>query len=203
MTRRPAAVVLVALVALTGCQAPTPSEPPPTRTTAAAAPSPTPSPSCTPEAGGASYPCTPAQYAAMKQKDALYAEAEAVYREFHAESVRLSRVGGAATATDLLKKLTTGSALKGITEVFASMHRRGVHAEGVDPEIRISRLPGRSKAGSIVALTICTDSTGWRYLKGDEQVGVGRIANEDVYFSRASGALKLIGVDGREAATCA
>ena len=43
-------------------------------------PTPTPTFACTPEAGGTPSPCSQAEFEEMKAKDALYAEAEAVYR---------------------------------------------------------------------------------------------------------------------------
>ena len=49
---------------------------------------------CTPEAGGAEFDCTQHQYDEMVAKDKLYAEAEAVYRKFFVEDVRIFRKGG-------------------------------------------------------------------------------------------------------------
>ena len=78
--RLASSVVLACLLA--GCQPPAPS------------PTPVPSYRCTPEAGGAEFDCTQHQYDEMVAKDKLYAEAEAVYRKFLAEDVRILRAGG-------------------------------------------------------------------------------------------------------------
>lgn len=56
--------------------------------------SPTPTFLCTPEAGGAEAPCSEADYRKMKEKDALYAEAEQVYRKYKAEMLKALQAGG-------------------------------------------------------------------------------------------------------------
>ena len=202
MTRRPAAVVLVALVALAGCQAPTPTEPPPTRTTSAAAPSPTPSPSCTPEAGGASYPCTAAQYAAMKEKDALYAEAEAVYSRMFQENIRISRAGGVNAATAVMTETTAGRALESVIAVFRSLKERGLRAQGEDPRMTVQRLPGLAKEGTEVTLLVCVDASRWAFYKGKELVSKGASAEDRIYFGHSGGALKMLYVEGRRVESC-
>ncbi len=77
--------VLALALALAGCQ--------PATTT----PAPVPSYRCTPEAGGAEFDCSQHQYDDMVAKDQLYAEAEAVYRKFFAEDVRI--IGPEASAS--------------------------------------------------------------------------------------------------------
>ena len=71
---------------MTGCQPPSPPPPTPTnsQTSPSSAPSPvaTPTYMCTPEAGGDQAPCTQIAYEKMKARDALYTEAETVYRDF-------------------------------------------------------------------------------------------------------------------------
>lgn len=44
---------------------------------------------CTPEAGGTPLPCGPIEAEQAEKRDALYAEAETVYRRFWTESQRL------------------------------------------------------------------------------------------------------------------
>ena len=82
--------VLALALALAGCQ--------PATTT----PTPVPSYRCTPEAGGAEFDCSQHQYDDMVAKDQLYAEAEAVYRKFFAEDVRILRKGGVQEPTEAL-----------------------------------------------------------------------------------------------------
>lgn len=197
-----------AVCLLAGCQGPLPTpSPSPTPSRAATqlptpTPTPTPSPRCTPEAGGAEYPCTQAQYDEMKAKDALYAEAEAVYREFYTESVRLSRAGGTSTPTDALLQTLSAAALDDFMRIFTGMLERGIHAEGSDPELHIVRLPGKSKAGSIVALSVCIDSRNWAYYRKERKVAPGRVAVDEAYFSRVGSVLRIVGTDGREVSEC-
>ena len=199
--------MLVAAVAsmVAGCQ---PSSPPPSTPTgpppssSPASPVPTPTYLCTPEAGGEETPCSQRQYDEMKAKDALYAEAETVYREFFAESVRISRDGGVDQPTQTLLDTTAGDYLDNMMDIFISLHNRGVRAEGKDPRLTIARLPGVSKAGSIVALTVCVDAREWAFFTGSEQTSQGRVGIDEVHFARFDRDLKIIGADGREAVSC-
>ena len=77
---RLATAVFCMCVASAGCQAADTPPPQPTYT-------------CTPEAGGEPFTCSQYQYDEMVGRDALYAEAEAVYRKFLAEDVRIMRAG--------------------------------------------------------------------------------------------------------------
>ena len=58
---------------------------------------------CTPEAGGAKAPCSEQQYQQMKAKDALYAEAEQLYRTYQAEFLKVIRAGGSDKLTPELE----------------------------------------------------------------------------------------------------
>lgn len=195
--------VILAAVLLAGCQsAAPPTTPSPTSTTGSLSPAATPTYLCTPEAGGDESPCTQADYEEMKAKDALYAEAEAVYRVFFAESVRISREGGIDEPTRALLDTTTGDYLDNMMAIFADMHSRGVRAKGDDPLLFISRLPGVSKAGSVVALSVCIDSRGWAFFTDSVQTAEGRVGVDEVHFVRLDEALKIIGADGREASSC-
>lgn len=204
MSRLLRAVVatLAATALLAGCQPSAPGSPTPSTSPTGATPTPTPTFMCTPEAGGEATECTQAQYDEMKAKDALYEEAEQVYRTFFEESVRLSRAGGATEPTSVLRETSAGDYLKNMMEIFSGMHDRGVRARGMDPKLAVDRLPGRSKSGSVVALEVCIDSRGWSYFRGDEEVTPGRLAIDEVYFARFGETLKMIGADGREAERC-
>lgn len=183
---------------LAGCQPPAPTvAPTPTPATI-----PTPSFSCTPEAGGDAYECTQAQYDEMVAKDALYAEAEAVFQEFFAENIRISRAGGVEEPTEVLLATATGAFLENAMEIFRDMAKRGLKANGNDPTAAVKRLPGSSKGGSIVALSVCVDASGWAFYRGDELDSHGRPAEDHIYFSRIDGVLKMIGADGGWVDSC-
>ena len=82
-------------------------------------PTPSPSPTfmCTPEAGGTEAPCSEQDYQEMKAKDALYAEAEQVYRTYQAEFLKVIRAGGADELTPGLESVS------GVTDDFDSFRR--------------------------------------------------------------------------------
>ena len=83
---RATAAILAATFLLAACQPSAPGQPTPTSSPSSPVASPTPTFLCTPEAGGDASPCSEAQYDEMKAKDALYEEAEAVFREMLAEA---------------------------------------------------------------------------------------------------------------------
>lgn len=203
-------VMLVAAITsmVAGCQPSSPS--PSTPTSPPASPSPTfPSPAptptylCTPEAGGETTPCSQRQYDEMKAKDALYAEAEAVFREFFAENIRISREGGLSEPTDVILATTSGAYLEDAMTLFRRQLDRGTRAKGADPDVvKIQRLVGQSKGGSVVALEICVDATGWGFYKEDKRVTDGIRAVDKTYFAKVDARLKMIGADGREVESC-
>ncbi|HEY3548939.1 MAG TPA: hypothetical protein VGK17_22930, partial [Propionicimonas sp.] len=96
----------------------------------------------------------------MVAKDKLYAEAEAVYRKFYAENLRILRAGGISEPTLTLTETTSGAFLRDAMDNYAYMIKNHLSAHGDDPPMRFSREPGKSKEGSMAALRICVDGTG-------------------------------------------
>lgn len=198
----------LAVVALAGCQlaapptTPAPTASTPTHTPSSPAPDPTPTPMCTPEAGGEEFPCTQADYDQMKAKDALYAEAEAVYSRFHEERVRISRAGGIAEPTAAILSTSQGAALDSVMESMRGMLDRGIHAKGESPQVSFSRVAGVSREGSVATLLACVDATGWAFYEGDELQSIGTHAENRVYFSRVDQTLKMTYIEGREVDSC-
>ena len=199
---RSVVATLAAMLLLAGCQPSSPVEPTPSSSPASPSPAPTPSFSCTPEAGGEQTPCSQAQYDEMKAKDKLYAEAESVFREYFAENIRISRAGGVKEPTEVLLSTTSGAFLADVMQIFQDMVERDLRAKGDDPTILIRRLPGVSKAGSVIALTVCVDATRWAFFDGDNRVQQGRPAIDEIYFGHVDGTLKAIGADGRWVDSC-
>ena len=194
MLRRPRrlALTVAALCLLSAC---TPTTIP--------TPSPAPSYRCTPEAGGDEFDCTPAQYDEMVAKDKLYAEAEAVYRRFLAEDMRIARSGGVTEPTKELLETTSGAFLKNAMNEYRSNLKERITIEGGDREIKsLTRLAGLSKAGSVVAIRSCVDATSIRVLKNGKYLGQGLVTRDDLYFSRVDSRLKIIGADGKEVESC-
>ncbi len=195
MLHRPRRLVFTAasLCLLAAC---TPTSPTPT-------PSPAPSYRCTPEAGGDEFDCTQAQHDEMAAKDRLYAEAEAVYRKFYEENLRILRLGGVAEPTPILLETTSGAFLKDAMANYAYLRKRGLRVRGADRSLVLTRLPGRSKRGSVAAMRICIDGRSLEFLKSGKPDGYGVVTEDDTYFARFDSALKIIGADGKEVEACA
>lgn len=169
----------------------------------AVTPAPAPILRCTPEAGGAEYDCSQAQHDEMVAKDRLYAEAEAVFRRFFAENIRISRAGGVVKATPVLLETSTGHFLDDVLGQFRAQAKEGSRAKGSDPVIKsMTRRPGLSKSGSVVTVTTCVDATGWSFFIEEEFRSSGVPAKDDIYFAYSEGRLKMIGADGKEVASC-
>lgn len=189
-----AGLAALALAAVAGCQPPA----------VVPTPAPTPTFTCTPEAGGGAYECSQAQYDEMLAKNELYAEAEAVYRKFLAEDIRIMRAGGVMEPTPVLLETTTGAFLEDVMSEYRLAKKMGTRVAEGDRKLEwIRRLAGVSKGGSIVAIAACVDSTSSRFFVGDRYVGRGLLNRDDLYLARSEGLLRIIGADGEEVETCA
>lgn len=160
-------------------------------------PTPTPTFSCTPEAGGTAYECSQFDYEQMVAKDKLYAEAEAVYRKFAAEDERLLRAGGTTAATPVLLETTTGPFLADSMSIYRSMAEKRRHLSGGEIKlVRIARVPGAQKQGSIVALRVCVDLRTVTIIENGQRIGPGVNGSDLLYFARRDGRLMILGADG-------
>ncbi len=198
------ATILVAVL-LAGCQPVVPpTTPPPSPTSSPTSPTavPTPTYRCTPEAGGEEAPCSQVDYEEMKAKDALYAEAEAVYQKMFAENIRISRAGGVDQPTQIILETTDGQARSSLMEIFRDLDESHVSARGEDPTIYVERAPGLSREGSIVTLLVCVDASQWAFYRGEELITEGRPAQDRIYFSRLGEDLKMTYVEGRWVDAC-
>ena len=194
MGSRPGRLASALLVAclLAGCQPPAPT------------PSPTPTYLCTPEAGGAEFSCSQRQYDEMVAKDKLYAEAEAVYRKFFAEDVRIFRAGGVTEPTEVLLETTTSAFLKNSMTLYRSLRRDSRKLVG--GEIRLAhlrRVPGVTKESSLVALKACVDARSATVVESGAKVGSGFLVEDLLYFGRFNGLMKIQGADGQQEGKCA
>ena len=190
--RRLTMSAVIAACLLTGCQAPAPT------------PAPVPTYTCTPEAGGAEFECTQHQYDEMLAKDKLYAEAEAVYRKFLEEDMRIARAGGVSDPTPVLLETTSGFFLEDSMAGYRSDKEEMLTVrEGDRTIVSLTRMVGASKGGSIVALRACTDARTVRVFKRGAYFGTGLLTEDDLYFGRFGSQLKIIGADGKEVESCA
>lgn len=183
----------LALATVAGCQPPA----------AVPTPAPTPTFTCTPEAGGDAYECSQAQYDEMVAKNELYAEAEAVYRKFLAEDIRIMRAGGVMEPTPALLETTTGAFLEDVMSDYRQLRKDRTSASGDDPVLAwMKRAVGKSKGGSVVALSVCVDGTGLTFESRGRAIGTGQVAQDDVYFGETGERLVILGADGRRVASC-
>jgi len=165
--------------------------------------SPAPSFRCTPEAGGDEFDCSQHQYDEMVAKDALYAEAEAVYRKFLAEDTRIMRAGGVTEPTEVLLETTSGEFLEDVMGIYRTARAKGLSARGSDPAlVTFRRQPDRKKGESLVAATTCVDNGHLEYFENGKSLGRGTPTLDENYFSRVDGGLKLIGADGKQVESC-
>ena len=183
-------MVVLLSIALTGCSVST-----------VVSPSPPPTYVCVPEAGGDPVRCGPVEYEEAQQRDALYAEAEAVYRRFWAERVRLEQVTDPAMS-DELESVTGGKFRESTARLLERAQGRN-RISGDAQIVWMRRLPGLSMSGSIVAITVCTDARRVRFANPNGEPTVGVVNDHRYHLSRdADGALKIIDSEYRPVESC-
>lgn len=197
MHRPPAwiAALLVVGLSASGCHQPLPP-----------APSVTPEPTfaCTPEAGGGpSFSCDRRQHEEMVVKEALYAEAERVYREFYAEDVRIQWQSTEDVASEKLKQLVTGQFLVDVEAAYRSQRKLGLTGAGAVPTLNwLKRAPAESVGGSLVALESCVDASSAEVLKEGKPFGRGVKTRNKYFFIRIDGRLLIHQALGAEVKEC-
>ncbi|WP_143483618.1 hypothetical protein [Propionicimonas paludicola] len=139
----------------------------------------------------------------MLAKDKLYAEAEAVYRKFFAENVRIYVVGGITEPTAALDETTTGRFQSDSMKLYRALHqRRAKIVEGRPHLASLARLPGVSREGSVATLAACVDSTSV-LLRGDAGYeSRGLVISERLYFTRSGTSLKIQSSQWKELTSC-
>jgi hypothetical protein len=187
---RSLSVVLVG-VALAGCSA-----------APVASPTPSPTYACVPEAGGEAVPCGPIEYEQSQRRNALYAEAEAVYRRYWAEKERLASMPDPSWTAEL--EATTGGAFRESAMELVDRARGRQRVSGEPQLAWVKRLPGLSRSGSIVALEVCTDASGATYASADGgQPQPGLTGQLRLYYSRdQDSVLRIVESEAKEVPTC-
>lgn len=146
-------------------------------------PMPQPTFTCTPEAGGDGYPCSEADFQAMQAKDALYAEAEAVYRRYFEEVSRLERDYRDLEVTDTIRQTASGPYLASFELDIADLQRDRITAEGDGPWlVYVRRSVGQVRAGAEIALEVCVDGSGLTLFSGGRKLGSAPISKSTVFF---------------------
>ena len=191
MYRRIPALAVAALVfALFACTANSPSPPP-----ASLPPLPY---TCPPTPGSqftTPYPCTSAEHSVNNERlerDALEAEAIALYQRFAKEVTRLEWSGGTTAMTPELDA-TTEYPLKGeVLEYLSDQKNAGEVLKGPEPRLSWKVLKDERREGSLVTLRTCEDMRG-AILHGSDgaELGRGRVVVGKRYFKRFDGVLKI------------
>ena len=165
-------------------------------------PTSTPSPTfaCIPEAGGDPVPCGPIEYEQAQKRDKLYAEAEAIFRKYWAEYDRQYHLPH-PTLTEPLVETTMGT-FRGFLESEFEQESFRQQVEGDVLVLKLDRLPGLARQGSVVALTLCFDSRSARFRAPDGSVTPGVVARERLFFAREGDSLKIISSEGQQVESC-
>jgi hypothetical protein len=156
---------------------------------------------CVPEAGADPVPCGPIEFEQAQARDALYAEAEAVYRRFWTEWERLYAFESPAVSLEI-EATTAGSFLKYVEAEFAapSYARR---VAGNARLVRLARYVGGSHSGFTVSLNACWDSSGVTFSpRGGGPETTGGAVDENVFLSRLDGVLKLVEAESETVRQC-
>jgi len=189
---------IVALLLLAGCTQTPAASPTGVPPSSAAA---TPTYTCSP-AGGTPAPCSKDEYDKVQSENALIAEAEAVYRKFWDENVRINQMGGVKAATPTLRETTTGMFLEATLATYQEILDEGLTGVG---DVKLVTLTPRSDLiheGSLISLEACTDASNLEFRRGKRRVDNGPIYVEEVYLKRFDGALKLFYVQSKLVKSC-
>ena len=158
---------------------------------------------CTPEVGGTPYPCYKVQRDELDKLDALYAEAEVVYRKYLAEDARISRAGGVDEATPVMLETLSGTALTQSLEGYKTLRQDHTRIEGGAFQLAwVKRRPEKLVGGMAVAIQVCVDGSSARLVQdGSKPVAIGYLSGE-LQLARDGAVLKIALADGEEVASC-
>lgn len=202
--------IALVVLGLVGCGPAPPLDAPTNRPTSAASPdspvaAPTPTFQCTPEAGGASVPCTEDEHDEAAARDALYERADAQYRAYLAEYIRILRAGGARELSPVLKRVLGDSELaKRALVQLRQFKSSRIHVTGADPYLAAAvRKPGEAKNDSTLALQFCVDARSLSVYRGSRKVNRLGVSRETVFFrADADGDLVIVAEMFEETESC-
>lgn len=136
----------------------------------------------------------------MLKKDALYAEAEKVYREFFEEDTKLFNEGKGPSAK--LLALTDGEVRQEAEALHRSAAQEGRRSIGKYRLAWIRRNPGEVVDGSVVSLLSCIDASQVRNTLKGKDMGDEGIWQEKSYFARRDDRLVFIAAAHAEVPSC-
>lgn len=128
-------------------------------------PTPTPTFECTPEGGGELSPCSEADHQAMLARDAVYAEAERVFRRSIELEVELPALK--QPVNDELRSLLSTKYAESLEPWFLELANDPEYHESGMPEIVWVKRVQVSRAGSEIALDACAAPGTWTWGWGD------------------------------------
>jgi len=164
----------------------------------------TPTYSCTPVTGGTPYPCYENQYQETSAQNALYEQAEAVYRKYSAENERIYRAGGATSPTSVLLATTTGDYQNAAMAEYRKMKKDGGRLlSGSLAIVWTKRVPALVTDGSVAAMELCKDISDATFLDSKGKTyQIGQDSQERAYFVDVDGQLKIARAQHQRVKTC-
>jgi len=176
--RRIAAIAILIALAGTGCAQPDPN----------AAPTYT----CTPADGGTAQPCYKAEHDLQVKEDALYTEAEAVFRRFLTEDERIYRSGGINEPTAALRDVATGEFLADAMITYRSLKQ--AHSRMVGGQITIAwirRAPESATPNTLVTMENCLDARATKLVTPGQKTVSASYTSDILHFAREDEKLKI------------
>ena len=151
-------------------------------------------------------PCTEDEYKDAVVRNAQYARAEAVYRNYLIKYVRAMRAGGARElAPSLRATIGDPTFAKSTLAQLRQFKSEGVHVAGADPEVvAVIRRPAAAMNGSTIAMQFCVDARSLVVYRGKKRVNQLRISHDTVFFrARATNDLVIVAGTFENVESCA
>jgi hypothetical protein len=158
---------------------------------------------CTPSDGGTPAPCYKAEYDQQVKEDALYAEAEAVYRKYVAEDERIYRMGGIDKPTPVLLEVATGDFLQDLVIIYqASKDTRTKFVGGTLVTVWLRPAPSSATPDSLVTMQDCRDASTVKIVTPGEDTVLAGYTSTILHFVREGGSLKIGSAQGKVVDGC-
>jgi hypothetical protein len=185
------AVAIAALIALagSGCTQPDPNAKP--------------TYACTPSEGGTPQPCYKAEHDLQVKEDALYAEAEAVFRRFLAEDERIYRSGGIDEPTLVLRDVATGEFLADAMITYRSLKQTHSRMVGGKTTIAwIRQAPESATPNTLVTMKNCLDARATKLVTPGRKTVSASYTSDILHFAREDEKLKITSALGDVVSQC-
>lgn len=135
---------------------------------------------------------TPAPTASATPSDqALFIEAERVFRAYYSEALKYYASGGADRLPPVFEKWVVGEFRNDTLELLEVIKRTGDRFLGPDPTIKVRPAAGVVYEDSQVAIQACVNSTKSRFRNGKGKEYAGHITLHTSFLKRVDGNLKI------------